>query len=768
MSHDASASRIRLRPRHDAVHVSRGRTVLAMDREGRINADHARQGLYVYQTRMLSQYRWAVDDRPPQLSAQSPVEQQSWLAYYYLAPPNCKDTPAGECNPLQETVELKISRVVGEGMHEDVEVTNHTQIATSITLSLEADCDFASRSELKGGRRKQQGTLHKRWEKVGAREWRWSFDYRAEHHYEHQGNAGVARLSRGITLSLRCDSEPSHSGTKIKFRLHLEPHATWKACLIWQPQVDGNLLPVENDCNALVSSSSEWFRKQQSFLSQATLVRTPMAGDLTATVQRVIDRSRLDLAALRLYDLDEGEHNWKLAAGVPTYMALFGRDMLAAAWQASLISMDMTRGALSLLAKTQAHDFNDWRDAQPGRMLHESHTDPLSVLNFTPQALYFGSVTAPFLYPICISEMWHWVGDKEMVRPFIKPALDGLAWADKYSRDDSGFYKYKKRSEQGIKNQGWKDSSDAIVYPDGSQVEDPLGTCEMQAFAYAAKLHFSEVLWWLGEEEQARRLYHEADELKKRFNDHFWDQEANYVAMAIDKDDRLVKSISSDAGHCLLSGILESDAVTRVVNRMMQPDLFSGWGVRTLSSAHPAYNPFAYHRGTVWPVENGSFVLGMARYGLHAEMWRLARALFESASLFDYDRLPEVFGGHPRDEQHPFPCLYENADSPQAWSASVPFIIVQALLGIYPYAPLKVLFLDPWLPDWLPEVTIEDMCVGQARATLRFNRDQNGRTDYTVLRVDGELHIVRQPSPWSLTADWGERVKDAVSSLLAA
>lgn len=767
MSYALNTSRIQLRPRSDVLHVSRGRTALALNSKGNIQAESARQGLFVYQTRMLSQYRWTLNGRQPRLSAQSAVEQYSWLGYYFQAPPNCKDTPTGECNPLQETVELKISRVVGEGMHEDIEVTNHTQISTSVTLALEAAADFASRSEVKNGR-KQTGDLRENWENTGPGEYRWSFDYHAEHHYDKQGNRGIARLQRGIALRLHSDSEPSHEGNKISFQLELKPHQSWKACLIWQSQVDGNILPVETQCNALVSSDSEWSRKTESFLQESTLLRTAASRDLSPDVQRVLNRSRLDIASLRLFDLDEGEHNWKLAAGIPSYQALFGRDMLAAAWEASLLSTDMGHGALSLLAKLQAHDTNDWRDAQPGRMLHESHTDPLSVLNFTPKALYFGTANVPFLYPIVVSELWHRTGDKELVRPYIRPALEALAWADKYSRDDSGFYKYKRRSIQGIKNQGWKDSSDAIVYPDGSQVEDPLGTCELQGFAYAAKLYFAELLWWLGDLEQARRLHDDAEELKKRFNDRFWMKDENYAAMAIDKNNRLVKTISSDAGHCLLSGILETEFVPHVVKRMMQPDLFSGWGIRTLSSKHPAYNPFAYHRGTVWPVENGSFVLGMARYGLHEETWRLARALFEAATLFEYDRLPEVFGGHARDKTHPFPCLYENADSPQAWSASVPFVITQALLGLYAYAPLKTLFLDPWLPEWLPEITVENLCVGDARITLGFKRKADGDTDYSIERLDGELHVLRQPSPWSITADWGERVKDAVTSLLHA
>ena len=723
MSSCPNASRIRLRPRHAEVHISRGRTVLATDREGTITGKAAREGLFVYQTRVLSRYRWTIDGKQPHLSAQSAVEQHSWLGYYFQAPSNCKQTPTGECDPLQQTIELKIARIVGEGMHEDVEVTNHTQIATSCTLSLEVDVDFVSLEEAKEGR-KQRGRLNKRWEKLRAGEWGWSFDYQAKHHYDHQGNRGVARMQRGISLRVRAESEPIHSAKRISFRVRLKPHQSWKACLTWQATVDGNVLPVEGECNALLGSDSEWFRKNQAFLSRAALIRTPAARDLTPAVQRVLDRARLDLASLRLYDLDKGDHNWKLAAGIPSYQALFGRDMLAFAWQASLLSTDMSRGALDILVKTQATERNDWRDALPGRMLHESHTDPLSVLNFRPQALYYGTANTSFLFPIVLSELWHWTGDKDLIRPYVRPALDALASADKYTRDKNGFYKYRTRSSQGLKNQGWKDSSDAIVYPDGSQVEDPLGTCEMQAFAYTAKLHFASILWWLGEIDEGRRLFHEAEELKSRFNDRFWLEDEKYVAMAIDKNDKLVRTISSDAGHCVLSGILETDLAAQVVNRMMRPDLFSGWGVRTLSSAHPAYNPFAYHRGTVWPVENGAFVLGMARYGLHEPMWQLARAMFEVATLFEYDRLPEVFGGHARDQTHPFPCLYERADSPQAWSASVPFIIMQALLGLYPYAPLNVLFLDPWLPDWLPEITLEDICIGNARATLRFRRSE--------------------------------------------
>ncbi|HEX5433168.1 MAG TPA: glycogen debranching N-terminal domain-containing protein, partial [Candidatus Angelobacter sp.] len=366
MQPSITASRIRLRPRHDVVHVSRGRTALGMDLEGLIGSESPRQGLFVYQTRMLSRYRWTINGKEPQLSTQSPVEQHSWLAYYFQAPRNCKKTPAGECNPLQETIELRIARVVGEGMHEDVELTNHTQIETSISLQLEVDADFVSRKEIKE-KRQQRGSLRKKWSKTTSGEWIWRFDYECKHHYDHQGNSGTASLQRAITLRLRADSRPSQGGKRISFRIKLAPHQSWKACLIWRPEVDGNLLPVELECNALLGSNGEYSRKSDHFLSQAARICTASASDLTHAVQRVLDRSRLDLIGLRLFDLDQGTNNWKLAAGIPTYLALFGRDMLASAWQASLLSNDMNRGALSLVANMQAREKNDWRDAQPGR-----------------------------------------------------------------------------------------------------------------------------------------------------------------------------------------------------------------------------------------------------------------------------------------------------------------------------------------------------------------------------------------------------------------
>jgi glycogen debranching enzyme len=276
----------------------------------------------------------------------------------------------------------------------------------------------------------------------------------------------------------------------------------------------------------------------------------------------------------------------------------------------------------------------------------------------------------------------------------------------------------------------------------------------------------SEVLWWLDEKDEAKRLYHEAEELKKRFNEAFWMETEGYFALGLDSQKRQIKSITSNPGHCLATAIVDEALVPRTALRFIEDDLFSGWGVRTLSSKHPAYNPYSYHRGSVWPVEHGTFAIAFARYGYQRIVELIAQAQFEAAALFDFYRLPELFSGHQRDEDHPFPAFYPQACSPQAWSASAVFCLLQAMLGLYPYAPLNMLLVDPHMPEWLPEITLQNLRVGEAMATIRFYRREDGKGDYEVIDKRGPLHVLRQPSPWSLTAGFGERLKDALTSLL--
>jgi glycogen debranching enzyme len=243
-------------------------------------------------------------------------------------------------------------------------------------------------------------------------------------------------------------------------------------------------------------------------------------------------------------------------------------------------------------------------------------------------------------------------------------------------------------------------------------------------------------------------------------------EDEGFFALGLDPQKRQIKSVTSNPGHCLATAIADEKLVPRTALRFIADDLFSGWGVRTLSSGHPAYNPYSYHRGSVWPVEHGTFAVAFARYGYHRVVELIAQAQFEAAALFDFYRLPELFSGHARDEEHPFPAIYPQANSPQAWSASAVFCLLQAILGLYPYAPLNVLLVDPHLPEWLPEITLSNLRVGDAVVTIRFYRTKGGGGDYEVLDKRGPLHVLRQPSPWSLTAGFAERLKDVLTSLL--
>jgi hypothetical protein len=585
------------------------------------------------------------------------------------------------------------------------------------------------------------------------------FDYRAERPYDVQGHRGMAVLHRGLIIVVRnASSGPRFDQGRLVFETIIAPRGRWHVCLVMIPTLDGKRFAPRHRCND--------FLRRWSPAAQPTRFR-PSEGDaLGASAIATLERAREDLEALRLHDLDEAD-GWTMAAGLPMYVALFGRDTLTASWQASLLGTEMMRGTLHRLALRQGARVDDWRDEQPGRMLHEAQTGPLSVLRILPNARYYGSVTTSGFFPLVVAHLWHWTGDMRVVEPFIEPALAGLRWLDRYSDlDGDGLYEYRTRSIQGLRHQAWKDSGDAIVDEHGELVSPPIATCEEQGFVYTAKIFFADVLWHAGRRGEALRIVHEARELKRRFNDAFWLPQDGFFAMGLDAAKRPIRSEGSNPGHGLATGIIDRALVPAAAGRLMSEDLFSGWGVRTLSSRHPAYNPFSYHRGSVWPVEQATFSLGFARYGLFDHLHALSRAQFEAAALFAFHRLPEVFGGHARDASHPFPPVYPEANSPQAWSSSAMFSHLQALLGLYPYAPQRLLILDPHLPPWLPSITLEGLRVGRARVSIRFFRSRRGDSGYQVMSQEGPLRVVRQPSPWSLTATLKERATDLLWSFL--
>ncbi|CAN7421708.1 amylo-alpha-1,6-glucosidase [Brevundimonas sp. LjRoot202] len=763
----AVRSLIRLRPRAGTTYVSSDRTVLATRDDG-VLVPELDRGLFVDETRLLSRWRWLIEGAPPQSVSASNVAQHSWLGYF-IAP-----APGGhaerERDPIsgaaQEAVELRLSRYVGGGMHEDVDLTNFARWPIRLTLALELESDFADQAET-GGDRRQKGRKTSVWSE-GEGAWDLTTTYEATHRYDHQGETGTARIRRGLTVRFaHATTPPRRRRNRISFDVSLAPGEAWHCCVDLIPEIESRRLAPRYGCRSFEAPDNPYERRTAIFLDEATRFSSRESGTLAPVVIGALEQGKHDLAALRLFDLDVGERAWTPAAGLPLYVALFGRDTLTAAWEAAPVSTDLMRGTLPVLADWQGKEVNDWRDEQPGRMLHEAHDGPLAALNFNPQGRSYGSLTTSGFYPFVVAQLWHWTADKALVQPFIDPAVKAIQWLRACSdRDHDGFFDYRTRSAMGTENQGWKDSGDALVHADGSSARTPIATCEEQGIAFAAMLNMAEVLLWFGRRDEAKHLYDDAVELKKRFNAAFWMEDEGTFAMALDRDRRQVRSVGSNALHCVATGIADKALVPRTLDRLMAPDMFSGWGVRTLSSEHPSYNPYSYHRGTVWPVEHGPFAVGAYRYGCHERVEQICRAQFETAALFDHFRLPECIAGHPRDGDHPFPAVYPAANSPQAWSATTVYTLLQAMLGLQPFAPTRMLFIDPFLPPWLPEVTLTGLRVADATVSLRFFRKPNGHSDYEVLDKQGSLHVIRQPSPWSLTANFGERAKDLLAGAL--
>ena len=749
---------VHLRPRTGQHYISHGHTVLIAGENGFIEEKN-KEGLLIYQTRTISKYRYLINGREPKPVSLSTVQENSWLGYYVAPEPGRNDA-------LKRTIELRISRFAGHGFHEEIDLTNYSQEHVRFNLTLEISADFVDQSQMGGRDQKVRGHLRREWRQANDG-WELFFGYQAQHRYNHQGERGVAKFDQSIALRIEhSPSPPSYRNRKISFRVELKPHGTWHACLNAIPSLGGQTVGPIYQCHAFSQPSPASIAERERFLSEdAARFSTPESETLSGAVIRTVTRATRDLAALRLDEPDE-TGSWIPAAGLPEYVALFGRDSISASWQASLLSTAMLRATLPLLASLQGTQDNRWRDEEPDKMIHQAANGLLAQLNFRPFGRYYGSLTTSALYPFALSALWQWTGDTDLIRPYVEPAIGALNWLETGGDlDGDGFSEYLCRSKGGLRNQGWKDSGDAIVEADGSLAEPPIAPCEEQGFLYIARIRMAEVLWWLGDKEQASRLFHQASELKKRFNQAFWMEDEGFFAMGLDGRKRQIRSISSNPGHLLETAIVDDALARRTADRLMKADLFSGWGVRTLSDQHPAYDPFSYQRGSVWPVENGLFALGMLRFGLHHYVEQLCRAQFEAAALFQHGRLPEVFAGHPRDADHPFPAVYPDANWPQAWSSASVFCLLYSLLGIFPYAPLNTFFVDPHLPEWLPEITLSNLHIGKAVLSIRFFRKPDGASDYRVVDLVGKLHVIRQPSPWSLTATLGERFQDAIMSL---
>jgi glycogen debranching enzyme len=699
--------KVQVGPHQIAIHY--GQTILVSEPDGQINWP-SDKGLYFFDTRLISSWTIFANGEPWNLLNGGAITH--YAARTYLTNRNIR-TPDGTIP--ERTLGLVISRLINTGLHEDLDVTNNGMKRVRFQLEIAVRCDFADIFEVKSNNIVRRGQIVTGWSQA---EQRLRTGY---HNGDFVRAVTIAPANRG--------SDATYANGRLSFEIDLDPGGTWHCCLLYTLEDGAQLFPPSDQC-ADQHQKTQHAENISDWLDSVLKIRTS-----NEEFYRLYHQALEDIAALR-FPIAGTDHKVFLpAAGLPWFVAPFGRDSLIVSLQNTLIYPNFARGSLDVLGSLQAKVEDDYRDAEPGKILHEKRYGELAYFKQIPHTPYYGTADATPLYLITLHAAWRATGDQALVERHLETAEGCLSWIDRYGdRDGDGFQEYQTRSPVGYENMAWKDSGDSVVYPDGSLVKGPKALCELQGYVYDAWLRTAEIFEMLNKPDRARELRAKAAKLFKRFNEAFWDEELGFYAFALDGNKEKVRTIASNAGHCLWSGIVPPERAARVVKRLMAPDMLSGWGIRTLSALHPAFNPYNYQTGSVWPHDNAIIALGFKRYGFDAELGRIARDISDAASHFLSNQLPELYTTIRRDEES-FPVQYLGANVPQAWAAGSVFALIQAILGYQPDAPRGKLYLDPVLPQWLPDLTLLDLRVGKHRFDIRFWRD-GGHTQFEVLKGD--------------------------------
>jgi glycogen debranching enzyme len=655
-------------------------------------------GLFFRDARVVSRWQLRLDGRTPHpLSVSHP---EAFAGRFVMRRPPAAGT-------ADSTLLLVRERLVGDGMRETITVDNLGREATAVRLDLHVDADFADLFAVKEGR--------------------------AVHGGSDATAAGPELLlrdrrdgSRGVSFT--ATAEPVVVPGALSWQVVVPAGGRWSAEVVVQPTVGGRAVKPQFDRGERIESSGP-ARKIRAWRAASTLVT---ASDPVLT--GVLRRTESDLGALLIHDPARDGRPF-VAAGAPWFMTLFGRDSLLTAWMALPLDVGLALGTLQTLAETQGTAVDPLTEEEPGRILHELRLGPDSTTVLGGNH-YYGTVDATPLFVMLLAECWRWGADEAVIRSLLPAADAALAWVDRYGdRDGDGFVEYRRATDRGLANQGWKDSFDGVNDISGRPAVPSIALCEVQGYVYAAWLARAELAEGFGDEATAARLRERAADLRQRFASAFWLPDRGWYAVALDGRKEQVDALTSNTAHCLWTGIATDEHAAALIRRLAEPDMDSGHGLRTLASSMGAYNPMSYHNGSVWPHDTAIAVAGLLRYahlpGAVDLAHRLADGLLDAAASFG-GRLPELFCGFSRDDFHP-PVPYPTSCSPQAWASASPLLLVRAFLGLEPHVPRRTLSTRPHLPARWGELTLSELRLGNETAQISASGD---RATVTGLSAD--------------------------------
>ncbi|MEZ0333160.1 MAG: glycogen debranching N-terminal domain-containing protein [Gemmatimonadales bacterium] len=664
-------------------------------------------GLFHDDTRILSHYALAVAGGPPVLlSAQIPsaYEGQIDLAV--------NDLPFGgnRWDP-RNVVHIRRQILLADRLIERMTLASHLRTPLDYWVEITFGSDFADIFEVRGWKRPGRGQF---------------YAPRAEGDclvFAYRGLDGL--LVRSVIRFRHPPDRLTASSARWDLRLHAGERVELEWEITAEVGDDGVAVPLRGFDESRATLDREYRAWRESTSRWATD---------NAEFDHLIRRATDDLRAL----YTEVDGDAVVTAGIPWYSTVFGRDSIITSLQALPLTSRIAVDTLTYLARRQGRREDDYTEEQPGKILHELRRGEMARSGEIPHVPYYGSIDATPLWLILLHETWRWTGDHALMRSLMPHADRALEWIERYGdRDGDGFVEYARVSEKGLVNQGWKDSGDGVPYPDGRLPEPPIALIEVQGYVYDAKVRMAELYESVDRSERAATLRKEAQLLRDRIRATFWLEELGTFALALDGAKRPIPTATSNAGHLLWSRVPTLPEAPRLATRFLEPDFFSGWGIRTLSAAHPVFNPMSYHNGSVWPHDNSIIVLGMALHGQSRAALPVVTALYEAGIEEDFQRLPELYCGMTR-RSDSRPVGYPVSCAPQAWASGALFMGMQALLGLYPEAQARVLHVrDPVLPEFLNELTVSGVTIGSSRVALQFRR-HGSRTLANLIGIEGE------------------------------